>query len=62
MYTLTIGRRFKGEVDSFEAASEIYSNIRDESYEGASTFPNGKIKLGSKIVADISYNGRVWEK
>jgi hypothetical protein len=62
MYTLTIGRRFKGVVESFEAASKIYSDLRDESYEGASTFPWGKIKLGSKLVADISYNGRVWEK
>ncbi len=62
MYTLTIGRRFKGVVDSFEEASNVYSNLRDKSYEGASTFPNGKIKLGSKIVAEISYNGYVWEK
>jgi hypothetical protein len=62
MYTLTIGRRFKGIVNSFEDASKIYSDLRDESEEGASTWPWGKIKHGSKLVAEVSYNGRVWEK
>lgn len=62
MYTLTIGRRLKTPVNSFEEASKVYSDYRDESGEGASTFQKGSIKLGSKLVAEISYNGRVWEK
>lgn len=37
------------------AASAAYCALRDDSGEGASTFPNG-IWNGHKI----SYNGRVW--
>lgn len=36
-------------------ASKLYSALRDESYEGASTFPDG-VWEGNRI----SYNGRVW--
>ena len=38
-----------------KAASKIYSELRDASGEGASTFPEGRWK-GNRI----SYNGKVW--
>ena len=56
MLTLTIGRRFKLVVASLEEASRVYQTKRDESNEGASTFPDGRVTGGYRI----SYNGRVW--
>lgn len=59
--TLTIGRRSTHPVTSYAEASKIYCTIRDESEEGVSTFPGGNIKdSNGKIIARISYNGRVW--
>jgi hypothetical protein len=52
---LTIGRRHSIEVASLEEASRVYCDLRDESGEGASTFPNGKVGKYR-----ISYNGKVW--
>ena len=59
---LTIGRRIKGglEVSSLEEASRVYSQLRDESLEGASTWPDGKLKTDNGTYR-ISYNGRVWD-
>lgn len=42
--------------DTAEEASAIYSKMRDESYEGASTWPDGDWN-GYRI----SYNGKVWD-
>lgn len=53
--TLKIGRDTFSVV-SLEEASQIYGRLRDESGEGASTFPEGKLSTGHRI----SYNGRVW--
>ena len=36
-------------------ASRVYCHLRDESGEGASTFPEGRA-----AIYRISYNGRVW--
>lgn len=47
-------------VASFEEASRRYSELRDESDEGASTWPGGAINDYGMNVARISYNGRVW--
>ena len=55
METLTIGRRIKVEASNAAEASAIYCKLRDESGEGASTWPAGR--FGS---LHISYNGKVW--
>lgn len=57
--------KMKGEpltpVTSFKEASHIYQDRRDDSGEGASTFDFGKVVgSGGKILAHVSYNGRVW--
>lgn len=41
-------------------ASAIYQRYRDESGEGASTFPDGKLAVGARSLK-ISYNGRIWD-
>jgi hypothetical protein len=42
-------------------ASCVYQMERDESGEGGSTFGPGKVSLDGKLVAIVSYNGRVWD-
>lgn len=58
--TLTIGRRFKGTFDTTAAAQVQYCTLRDESGEGASTFPDGSVVDGEGNDCRISYNGRLW--
>lgn len=41
-------------------ASEMYCAERDESGEGASTFPDAKIVTADGRKFRVSYNGRVW--
>lgn len=55
MPTLKIGRD-RYEVADLVDASRVYQEKRDESGQGASTFPTGR--CGKYL---ISYNGRVWE-
>jgi hypothetical protein len=57
---LKIGKRASIEVSSFEEASRIYAQHRDASLEGASTFPDGIILDGTRAVARVSYNAKVW--
>lgn len=58
---LTIGKRHTVLIpamaisEQLKAASAAYCRLRDESGEGASTFPQGKA-----AIYRISYNGRVW--
>src|SRR3546814_12578384 len=59
-FTLQIGRRHKCEVTSLAQASQVYGRLRDESGEGASTFPDGKI-TGAGAALRVSYNGRIWQ-
>ncbi len=47
------------EIASLEEASKLYQKVRNDSLEGASTFPFGTIRNG-KLKYKISYNGRVW--
>jgi hypothetical protein len=54
--TLTIGRRYTLAVASLDEASAMYGRLRDESGEGGSTWPIGRLSDGHYI----SYNGRVW--
>jgi hypothetical protein len=58
---LMIGRRVKVAVPSIAVAQRIYERMRDESGEGASTFPDGQIKLDTGKILRVSYNGRVWD-
>lgn len=58
-HTLKIGRRKSVPVRDLADASNTYSLERDESGEGASTFPDGRIIIGGTKYR-ISYNGRVW--
>jgi hypothetical protein len=58
--TLKIGRRATLAVSSIAQASAEYSRLRDESGEGASTFPNGSLLIDGKFYC-ISYNGKVWK-
>jgi hypothetical protein len=60
MMTLKIGRRLTLNVASLADASVAYSEARDASGEGASTFPEGRVSCNATQVARISYNGRVW--
>jgi hypothetical protein len=55
--TLRIGRRHKIEVADLEEASRVYQRLRDDSGEGYSTFPDGRVSPGNY---HVSYNGRVW--
>ena len=51
------GRAFTA--GSLKEASEIYCRERDESCEGASTFPMPTIIEDGKVVGRLSYNGRI---
>ncbi len=52
---LTIGNRATLKVASFNEASRLYARYRD-----ASLFPDGRILDGTRIIARVSYNGKVW--
>ena len=58
MFTMKL-RGVTYKTDTLKEMSEIYCEIRDESYEGASTFPFGKVKSVSGTFT-ISYNGKVF--
>jgi len=59
MMTLAIGRRMTLQVRDLIEASREYQRVRDQSGEGASTFPEGRVK-GASGSYRVSYNGRVW--
>lgn len=43
--------------------SATYSRLRDESGEGASTFPEARVSdAAGKIIGYVSYNGRIWAR
>ena len=47
--------------ETFEEARHLFNNLRDESNEGASTWPSPPLYRDGKIIGWFSYNGRVWE-
>ena len=50
------------EVEDLMEAQQVYCEQRDESGEGATTFPPGQVFCDPRtLVARISYNGRVWD-
>lgn len=57
--TLKIGRRHTGEYQTAAEARDAYKRLRDESMEGASTWPAGVISCGRTKIY-LSYNGRAW--
>jgi hypothetical protein len=49
------------DVRDHAGASRLYGERRDDSGEGASTFHDGEVvDDAGRVVARISYNGRVW--
>lgn len=50
-------------VNSYKEASEAWCQYRDENFLGASQMFRdcGKIKRGGRMVAYVSFNGRVWD-
>lgn len=60
MLTVIIPRRPKMTASDLADASAKYSEVRDASGEGASTFYDGVVMQDGKPVARISYNGRIW--
>ena len=57
------GARTLVEVACFAEASRLYAALRDQSGYGASRMPEGRIydAATEKLVANLSYNGRVWQ-
>ena len=41
-------------------ASRCYCDRRDRHGLGASEFPEGELAIGNRVIARISYNGRIW--
>jgi hypothetical protein len=63
MFALLIGKlgvRGIHRAKDLTQAIAIYEQKRDESGEGASTWPSGIVKQDGRIVGCISYNGRYW--
>ena len=60
---LRIGRtRRLVEVADFAEASRIYAELRDRSGLGVSKLPRARLYQGGVQVAEVSYNGRVWDR
>lgn len=61
-YTLSLGKRGSYTAETIPAISATYCSVRDESGEGASTFPTGTVHeyQGGKLVGYVSYNGNIW--
>lgn len=61
-FILSIPRRYPPtEVVNLNDVSALYWNVREDSGEGASTFPEGIVKnMRGEVVARVSYNARVW--
>jgi hypothetical protein len=59
MMTMHIGRRATVIVADLREASALYQQLRDDSGEGCSTFPDAFVTRGPSVYR-ISYNGRVW--
>lgn len=49
------------EVADYAEASRVYAALRDRSGLGVSRLPRARLYRGDEQVAEVSYNGRVWE-
>ena len=62
-FRLSIGRRHTAACASLSDAATLFEHLRDESGEGASSWPDGRVvnrESGERF--RISYNGRVWNE
>ena len=57
--TLHIGRA-KSNVRSLLEASDAYRRYLDDECLGVRDAPDCKVSDGAKVIATVSYNGRVW--
>ena len=48
------------EVSSLEEASKVCRDFIEENLLGGGNWAGGTVKVGSKTIAKISYNGRIW--
>lgn len=67
-YTVALSYRKGGErhsekkqVETLAEASKAVRKFIDDFLLGSSTWTGGKVYVGRKQVARVSYNGRVWE-
>ena len=58
--TLKIGRVAIQRFATLAEAKKFYCEARNASFQGASTWPVGKVYTDEKRTHTISYNGRVW--
>ena len=49
------------EISSLKQASEVCSKFIEDHDLGGGNFTGGEVREGEKIIARVSYNGRVWE-
>lgn len=59
IYTITL-RKQRLSATTLDRLSSMYAKMRDDSGEGASTFPTPLVRVDGKIVASISYNAKIW--
>jgi len=50
------------EVADYDEASRIYCELRERSGLGASRMPGARLYQGRQVVAELSYNGKVWDR
>jgi len=50
------------EVADYAEASRVYAALRDRSGLGVSRLPRARIYRGDVQVAEVSYNGKVWDR
>lgn len=55
-----LSSRIKHEVSSLEEASKACRRFISDNYLGSRDWDGGKVYEGKKVVAVVSYNGRVW--
>ena len=58
--TMIVGRKV-AKVRSLEQASNAYRTLIEENDLGASQVAACKVTADGKVIATVSYNGRVWE-
>ena len=54
------GRLEPQPVTDLAHASRLYSQLREDSREGYSTFRSGYVSRNGEQFATVSYNGRIW--
>jgi len=60
MLLVNLARGNNVEVTDLQAASNAVSEFINENALGSSNFTGGNVKDNGKIIAKVSYNGKVW--